>query len=331
MGKIKEFHLFAGIGGGIYGGHILGHECCGAVEIDQYCQTVLGQRIEDGWMNNFEIHKDITKLDGSCFKGKFDILCGGFPCQAFSHAAHGANIKEKNLWPEMFRFAKESDAQLVFCENVTLKAIEAAASDLESVGYKVKHLKLSCSDIGGDHRRERFWALASKDDNMLFKILDHLNSLPKFSNKFWQTNPTKIEYPSKVDSFSDQKRGTGNAQVPMVAATAFRILANMLASDKTEDGGQIYDIIDIDDTWIKTTHKGENFAVHTPTTMANYHCKSMQKHPSCRNFVRIFGKPTALNQEYLMGFPIGASSPYPQSATNFDIWRRQIYKNKDGR
>lgn len=40
MGSIKEFHLFAGIGGGIYGGHILGHLCCGAVEIDDFCKEV---------------------------------------------------------------------------------------------------------------------------------------------------------------------------------------------------------------------------------------------------------------------------------------------------
>lgn len=31
--KINEFHLFAGIGGGIYGGQLLGHKCCGSVEV----------------------------------------------------------------------------------------------------------------------------------------------------------------------------------------------------------------------------------------------------------------------------------------------------------
>ena len=45
---IKEFHLFAGIGGGIYGGELLGHECCGGVEIDDYCKKILLQRQQDG-------------------------------------------------------------------------------------------------------------------------------------------------------------------------------------------------------------------------------------------------------------------------------------------
>ena len=43
---IKEFHLFAGIGGGIYGGELLGHECCAGVEILPYAQSVLRQRLD---------------------------------------------------------------------------------------------------------------------------------------------------------------------------------------------------------------------------------------------------------------------------------------------
>ena len=87
-------------------GEILGHSCCGDVEIDTYCQKVFRQRQEDGWMPKFPIYKDITQLNGADFKKQFDILCGGFPCQAFSYAAHGKNINEKNLWPYMLLFAQ---------------------------------------------------------------------------------------------------------------------------------------------------------------------------------------------------------------------------------
>ena len=74
---IREFHLFAGIGGGIYGGMLLHHKCIGGVETNQYCQTVLKQRQSDGWMNEFPIYDDITTIDGKKFKEKFDVLCGG--------------------------------------------------------------------------------------------------------------------------------------------------------------------------------------------------------------------------------------------------------------
>ena len=45
--NIKEFHLFAGIGGGIYGGQLLGHTCCAGVEIDEFCQSILRQGSAD--------------------------------------------------------------------------------------------------------------------------------------------------------------------------------------------------------------------------------------------------------------------------------------------
>ena len=53
--KIKEFHLFAGIGGGIYGGELLGHQCCAGVEILPYAQSVLRQRQQDGCLSSLSI------------------------------------------------------------------------------------------------------------------------------------------------------------------------------------------------------------------------------------------------------------------------------------
>jgi hypothetical protein len=54
--------------------------------------------------------------------------------------------------------------------------------------------------------------------------------------------------------------------------------------------------------------------------MANYSAPSMMKHWGCRNFKQVFEKPTPLNAEYLMGFPIGASSLSPQNKENLEIW-----------
>lgn len=327
---IKEFHLFAGIGGGIYGGMILQHHCIGGVEIDKYCQTVLKQRQADGWMEQFPIYEDICKLKGEDLKGKFDILCGGFPCQAFSYAAHGNNIEEKNLWPEMFRIVKESDAPIVFGENVTIEAIDMAKKDLESIGYSVERCRVACMDLSADHKRPRFWLLAVKDKEVLQKIANHLHTLPKLTANFWKINPFDITYPAEVPVLAPQKRGVGNAQAPIAAAVAFYALVNRHINHNYSDSiiqpQEVDAIFERVFTWMKSLDPNDPIYIHTPTTMGNYHYKSMMKHPSCAKYVRIFGKPTALHAEYLMGFPIGASSPYPLTHKQIDTWYSQIYK-----
>lgn len=322
--SIQEFHLFAGIGGGIYGGELLGHQCCAGVEISEFCQTVLKQRQKDGWMNEFEIYGDLRSLNGKDFKGKFDVLCGGFPCQAFSTAAHGKNIAEKNLWDEMFRFVKESDAPVVFGENVVLRAISKAKTDLESVGYKVKFCRLSCSDLGADHQRNRFWLLAVKDDEVFDHIKEHILSLPVFKGKYWKKNPDQLGNEVATTDRREQLKGVGNAQSPFVAASAFRILVNRHIENgnytEVVSDEEIAKVFEIQKTWIKETFGDEMGLVHTPTTMANYSAPSMMKHQGCRNFKKVFDRPAPKNAEYLMGFPLGASSPEPQGKNNLKKW-----------
>ena len=326
--EIKEFHLFAGIGGGIYGGELLGHKCCAGVEIDEYCKKVLKQRQKDGWMPEFPRYDDITKLNGKEFDGTYDILCGGYPCQAFSYAAHGNNIEDKNLWPYMFDFVKTSNAPIVFAENVTIIAIEKAKQDLESIGYTVKRCRLASMDLHADHKRPRFWLLAVKDKTVFEKVANNIINLKKFRADFWVENPHEIKYPVEVPVLAPQKRGVGNAQAPIAAAIAFRVLVNRHLKNNVEDVNptkdELEEVFISQDTWIQKQNPNDPIFIHTPTTMGNYHYKSMMKHPSCAKYVRVFGKPTALHAEYLMGFPIGASSPFPMNNNNFKKWKEQI-------
>lgn len=324
MNKIREFHLFAGIGGGIYGGKLLGHTCCAGVEIDEFCQKILKQRQKDGWMDEFPVYGDLTKLHGEPYRDTFDVLCGGFPCQAFSHAAHGKNIAEKNLWGEMYRFVQESNAPIVFGENVTLKALTKAKEDLMILGYKVELCKLSCGELGADHRRDRYWLLAVKDNKVFEKLVKHILSLPKFKAKCWAKHPDDIGEHVSITNKRAQLKAIGNAQSPFVAACIFRILVNRHLNHKfsspVADKSEIEAVFEIQDTWIRKTFGKDFGLVHTPTTMANYSAPSMMKHQGCRNFKEVFGKPTPDNAEYLMGFPLGASSEHPMSQSNIKTW-----------
>ena len=297
-------------------------------------------------------HTDITKLNGAEIAGKFDVLCGGFPCQAFSLAAHGKNIAEKNLWDHMFRVVQESCAPIVFGENVSVEAIDKAAKDLESVGYRVEYIRLGCEDLGADHRRNRFWLLAVRNDengtNTFAKMSEKLSKLPKLTGKCWTKSPLMTGCAVEVKEADRRKQllGVGNAQSPFVAATAFRILANRLlrpqsAREITVNKKELSKVFAKRKTWMtREFREGKNpdrqieGLVHTPTTMANYCYPSMLiQHAGCRNYVKVFceGRPNTVSRpepveaEYLMGFPIGASSPFPLDKRNMEKWNTQIY------
>src|SRR5262245_9952095 len=87
---MNELHLFAGAGGGILGGILLGHTCRCAVELDGYCRRVLLQRQRDGLLPRFPIWDDVRTFDGTPWRGRIDIVCGGFPCQDISAGRPGA-------------------------------------------------------------------------------------------------------------------------------------------------------------------------------------------------------------------------------------------------
>lgn len=75
-------------------------------------------------------------------------------------------------------------------------------------------------------------------------------------------------------------------------------------------------------TWVQTIFGKDIGYLHTPTCAMNYAAASMQKHPNCRIFVQVFGKPTPTNQEWLMGWPIGWTDSKPLEMDKFQSWLR---------
>lgn len=73
-------------------------------------------------------------------------------------------------------------------------------------------------------------------------------------------------------------------------------------------------------TWVLTTFGSGTGYLHTPTCAANYSAPSMQKHPSAREFTRVFGRPTPTNHEWLMGWPTGWSGLAPLETGKFRRW-----------
>jgi DNA (cytosine-5)-methyltransferase 1 len=87
--NLNELALFAGAGGGILGGHLLGWRTVCAVEWEPYPASVLCARQNDGLLPPFPIWDDVQTFDGNPWRGIVDVVSGGFPCQDISIAGGG--------------------------------------------------------------------------------------------------------------------------------------------------------------------------------------------------------------------------------------------------
>jgi DNA (cytosine-5)-methyltransferase 1 len=204
---MNELALFAGAGGGILGGKLLGWRTVCAVEWEPYPASVLCARQNDGLLPPFPIWDDVQTFDGRPWRGIVDVVSGGFPCQAYSAAARGRNTAD-DLWPEMRRIVADVAPRYVFAENVSRVAIEQAADDLEQMGYVARCVEVSAQDMGADHIRPRCWLLAHADD---------------YGELHSKVNAKVAELQSM-----DRLKAIGNGQVPLCAATAWRYLSELL-------------------------------------------------------------------------------------------------------
>jgi DNA (cytosine-5)-methyltransferase 1 len=222
---VNELHLFAGAGGGILGGELLGHRCVCAVEIDPYCREVLVARQDDGTLPTFPIWDNVCTFDGRPWRGIVDVVSGGFPCQAYSSASRGRSVAD-DLWPEMRRVVADVAPRYVFAENVQRRAIDRAADDLEAMGYTVRCVPLSARDLGADHIRARYWLLAHADgDGELQRPVDAEVAELSFARpRVWEAGPDECGMDDGMAYRMERLTAIGNGQVPIVAATAWRVL-----------------------------------------------------------------------------------------------------------
>jgi DNA (cytosine-5)-methyltransferase 1 len=163
--RMNELALFAGAGGGILGGHLLGWRCVCAVEIESYCREVLLRRQRDGVLPLFPIWDDIRTFDGRPWRGRVEVVSGGFPCQDISAAGKGGGIEgeRSGLWVEMARVVGEVRPRHVFVENspmLTSRGLGRVLGDLAALGYDARWGVLGAVDAGAPHRRERIWIVA---------------------------------------------------------------------------------------------------------------------------------------------------------------------------
>ena len=162
---MNELALFAGAGGGILGGKLLGWKTICAVEWEPYPTSVLITRQNEGILAPFPIWDDVCTFDGRPWRGRVDVVSGGFPCQDISAAGKGAGIDgaRSGMWSHMARIVREVGPRFVFVENspmLTSRGLGRVLGDLAAMGYDARWGVLGAVDAGAPHKRDRIWIVA---------------------------------------------------------------------------------------------------------------------------------------------------------------------------
>jgi DNA (cytosine-5)-methyltransferase 1 len=160
---LKHIGLFEGIGGFSVAAESMGWGTIAWCEWNQFCKQILKHHYP-----NANEHDDITKTDFTIYRGKCDILTGGFPCQPFSVAGKQlGSADDRHLWPEMLRAIREVKPRWVIGENVPGLiswsdglVFEQVLSDLEAEGYEVWPCVLPAASVNAPHKRDRVWVIA---------------------------------------------------------------------------------------------------------------------------------------------------------------------------
>ena len=168
--NIRFFDMFSGIGGFREGlNRAGGFSCVGHCEIDKYADRSYRAifNTEGEWFCN-----DAKKIRPEELP-EFDLLCGGFPCQAFSVAGKRQGFEDARgtLFFDVARIVKAKRPKVVFMENVKNfathddgKTLEVVKGTMEELGYKFYQKVLNAVDYGVPQKRERIYMVCFRND-----------------------------------------------------------------------------------------------------------------------------------------------------------------------
>lgn len=238
--------FFNGIGGFQLAAEWMGWENVMSCEIDPFCNQVTKYY----WPNCIQ-HEDIRATDFSIYRGRIDIISGGFPCQPYSTAGKRLGKEdERHLWPEMRRGIREIQPAFVVGENVRGLlswngglVFDEVQSDLEAEGYEVVPFLLPACGVNAPHRRDRIWFVAhallgNKQRNRIRKAERQGFAARQNSGiDYWDNFPTQPPIcgrndglPARLDGITFSKwrnesiKAYGNAIVPELAYQIFKAI-----------------------------------------------------------------------------------------------------------
>ena len=289
---MNSLSLFSGAGGGLLAEkYLLNWRSIGYVENNVYCQKVLAQRIEEGFLELAPLWGDIDEFIESGavdqYKGLTDVVTGGFPCQPFSVAGRRKGKDDsRNCWPQTIEVIRRVRPRWFFGENVpgllNSGYFPEILGSLAEAGYDARWIVLGADDVGAPHRRKRLWIVATYQDALgsgrmvretqegRVQVREQRELSPRGGERvsgdssdvadsdsagpqgfgrqpesvpsrpavspagdscqedrpdWWELEPDVGRVAHGVASRVDRLKALGNGQVPLVAATAWKLLS----------------------------------------------------------------------------------------------------------
>ena len=255
---MKFLDLFAGIGGFRLGMESAGHECIGFCEIDKFARASY-KAIHDT-KGEIELHDITTVSDESIRRiGRVDIICGGFPCQAFSIAGarRGFEDTRGTLFFEIARFASILRPKYLLLENVKGllnhdggATFETILGALDELGYNVEWQILNSKDFGVPQNRERVFIVGHLRGECTRRVFP-------LSKSGQQATSIKEQYSNTITTRYGNSQGAG-AYIVESKSQKVRSIGNIHPS-RNGMNGEVYDSTGLAPTL--TTNKGEGVKI----------------------------------------------------------------------
>ena len=251
---MKFLDLFAGIGGFRLGMESAGHKCIGFCEIDKFARASY-KAIHDT-KGEIELH-DITAVSDEFIRGigRVDIICGGFPCQAFSIAGNRRGFEDTRgtLFFEIARFASILRPKYLLLENVKGllnhdggTTFETILGALDELGYNVEWQILNSKDFGVPQNREQVFIVGHLRGECTRRVFP-------LSKSGRQANSIKKQYSNTITTRYGNSQGAG-AYIVESKSQKVRSIGNIHPSGNGMNG-EVYESTGLAPTL--TTNKGE--------------------------------------------------------------------------
>ena len=182
-------------------------------EREMYAAKNLCAKIEEGKLHPAPIFTDVKTFPFAAFRGKVDIITGGYPCQPFSFAGKRLGREDpRHLWPYIAKGIRAARPSLCFFENVEghlSEGFREVSHSLRRLGYSIEAGIFSAAEVGAPHQRKRLFILGVGDSEYARQLVSRSIKATQREPRGQEGSIKQSKRSSKL-SYADSKRRDGD-------------------------------------------------------------------------------------------------------------------------